>query len=78
MYENIKTMDELKAVCEIALAHKKGITVLVKLPGMEAPEEIYNPPSNVRAKRNYYTKTYGSDLKMKNNQAIKIVGCYTK
>lgn len=78
MFENIKTMEELKATCDIALAHKKGIVVLVKLPGMEAPEEIYNPPSNVRAKRDYYTRTYGSDLSMANNEAIKIVGCYTK
>lgn len=78
MYENIKTLEELKATCEIALSHKKGITVLIKLPGMEAPEEIYNPPSNVRAKLSYYTKSYRSDLRMKTNEAIRIVGCYTK
>lgn len=78
MYENIKTMDELKATCEIALAHKKGIVVLIKLPGLEAPEEIYNPPSNVRAKRDYYTKTYKSDLRMVHNDSIRIVGCYTR
>lgn len=78
MFENIKTMAELKATCDIAFANKRGIVVLVKLPGLEAPEEIYNPPSNVRAKLSYYTKTYGPDLKMIHNDAVKIVGCYTK
>lgn len=78
MFENIKTMEELKATCELALANKRGIVVFVKIPGIEAPEEIYNPPSNVRAKRDYYTKTYRSDLSMANNRAIKIVGCYMK
>lgn len=76
MFETVKTMEELKATFNIAIANKRGVVVLVKLPGLEAPEEIRNPYSNVRAKLDYYIKTYGSDLKMKANEAIKIVDCY--
>lgn len=76
MFDAVKTMEELKATFEIALANKRGVVVLVKLPGLEAPEEIRNPYSNVRTKLDYYIKTYSSDLIMKNNEEIKIVDCY--
>lgn len=76
MFETVKTMEELKATFNIALANKRGVVVLVKLPGLEAPEEIRNPYSNVKAKLDYYTKTYGPNLKMRTNEAVRIVDCY--
>lgn len=51
-----------------------SIEILIKLPNLEYPEVICNPPENIEQKIKYYEEAYDDELKLKTNPSVSIIG----
>jgi hypothetical protein len=67
------TIDELEKHAKKCLENDEPLTVLIEMPGFEAPEAITNPPENIEKKIEYYKATYDENCNHKYAKGIRIV-----
>lgn len=65
--------NELRDIFNFALEHKKKyVAVAIETRGMEKPEIIINPYSNIAQKLVYYVGAYNDDMVLKSYDGIRI------
>lgn len=72
----IKTLDELKEICQQAKESKIGLCIEVTIPNQDDTEYIINKSASIDNKLAYYEKTYGYNLTHRMNDRIKIVNAF--
>ena len=85
MYEKLKNPDHiietkaefielLESFIEGAEEGKDCVAIYFELPGLTEPEIIVNPIVNVPKKLEYYGAAYNDEMKLNNNNAVKVIG----
>lgn len=74
MARELKTMDELECLINLAIEMNLSLSLFIKLPNLERPEIITNPPENLEYKLKYYKETYDDNLQHKHAEGVKILG----
>lgn len=69
------SMDGLQAHADYCLKNNLSLSLLIDMPGFEAPELITNPPENIEKKMAYYRATYDENCKHKHAEGIRIIAC---
>lgn len=65
--------NELREIFNFALEHKKKyVGVAIETRGMEQPEYIINPYTNIAQKLVYYVGAYNDDMILKSYDGIRI------
>ncbi|MFD2867485.1 hypothetical protein ACFSY7_03075 [Kurthia populi] len=67
------TMQDLLFHAGFCAKANKELTVLIEMPGFDAPEMITNPPENIQKKIEYYQATYDENCQHKHAPGIRIV-----
>lgn len=70
----LKTIKDLEAIINKAIATKQPLGLLIEMPGFKEPEMIINPAVNLQKKLEYYKKTYDENLEHKHAKGIRIIG----
>ena len=70
----LKTIKDLEAIINKAIATKHPLGLFIEMPDFEEPEMIINPLVNLEKKLDYYKKTYDENLEHKYAKGIKIIG----
>lgn len=69
------TMDGLQAHADYCLKNNLSLSLLIDMPGFDAPELITNPPENIVKKMAYYRAIYDENCNHKHAEGIRIIAC---
>lgn len=67
------TIDALQLHADHCLKHNLSLSLLIDMPGFDAPELITNPPENIVKKMDYYHATYDENCNHKYATGIRII-----